>query len=315
MIKIGLDIGGTGIQIGAVDEDNHIIKEASIPTRRDLPFEKQVDQMVDCIRGLLDPVVDPQLTLENVASIGAGIPGIADARGVVINCTNLGWKHVPLRSAFQQRIYKPFYVENDANVAALAESVIGVSAGSSSSVFITLGTGIGSGVIINGAIWKGAHGIGGELGHMILELDGIPCTCGNRGCIEQYCSATALIRMARTQLPAHPESLILSMAEGKPEKVNAKIVFDAKREGDPLAEKLFRRYISYMGQMIGGLTNFFDPEVIVLGGGVSKAGDLLLDAIRDEFPRHVLFNELPLPRLEIASLSSEAGIIGAAMLS
>ena len=315
MIRIGMDIGGTGIQIGAVDENNHIITEASIPARKDLPFTEQVDQMVSCLRGILDRKLNPALTLENVASVGAGIPGIANSDGIVINCTNLHWSYVPLKEEFQKRINKPFLVDNDANVAALAESVAGVSAGTSSSIFITLGTGIGSGIIINGKIWNGYHGIGGELGHMIMELDGQLCTCGNRGCVEQYCSATALIRMAREQVAVHPDSMILALADGDAQKINAKMVFDAKREGDPAAEKIFRRYVSYLSQMIAGLVNFMDPEIIVLGGGVSKAGSLLLDAVRESYRSFVLYNDQPLPRIEIASLSSEAGIIGAAMLS
>ena len=144
MIRIGLDIGGTGIQIGAVNEQNQIIAQASIPTRTDIPFEEQVDQMTTCIQTLLNPAQNPELSLENVVSVGAGIPGIATDDGLVINCTNLKWSYTPLRKEFQKRINKPFFVDNDANVAALAESVAGVSAGTSSSVFITLGTGIGS---------------------------------------------------------------------------------------------------------------------------------------------------------------------------
>ena len=315
MIRIGIDIGGTGIQIGAVDENNQIIAQSSIPTRTDIPFEDQVEQMTSCILGLLDPEKNPKLTLDNVLSIGAGIPGIANADGVVINCTNLGWSYTPLRQEFQKRIDKPFYVDNDANVAALAESVAGVSAGTSSSVFITLGTGIGSGIILNGRIWSGHHGIGGELGHMILDLDGVPCSCGNHGCVEQYCSATALIRMAREQVCIHPESLILSLAGGDPSRINAKLVLDAVREQDPVAEKIFRKYISALAQTIAGIANFLDPEVIILGGGVSRSGDLLLQPLRTEFPKYVLFNDQPLPRLEIAALGAEAGVIGAAMLS
>ena len=315
MIRIGLDIGGTGIQIGAVDEENRIIAQSSIPTRKDIPFEEQVEQMTDCIRGLLDAPGQPRLSLDQVASIGAGIPGIANDEGTVIKCTNLGWNYVPLREEFMKRIDKPFFVDNDANVAALAESVAGISAGSSSSVFITLGTGIGSGIIINGKIWKGHHGIGAELGHMILELDGIPCSCGNFGCVEQYCSATAIIRMAREQVAVHPESLILSLARGDASKINAKLVFDALREGDSIAEKVFRKYVSYLARMIANVTNLLDPEMIILGGGVSKAGSILLNAVREEFPQYVIFRDQPLPRIEIASLSAEAGIIGAAMLS
>ena len=314
MIRIGLDIGGTGIQIGAVDEQNHIIAQSSIPTRTDLPFSEQVEQMTNCIQRLLNQDLNPELTMEHVVSIGAGIPGIATDDGVVINCTNLKWSYTPLREEFQKRIDKPFFVDNDANVAALAESVAGVSSGTSSSVFITLGTGIGSGIIIGGKVWKGFHGIGAELGHVILEADGIPCTCGSRGCVERYCSATALIRMAREQVAVHPESLVLQLADGDPEKINAKTVFDAKRKGDPVAEQLFRRYIHYLALTIGSVVNFLDPEIVVLGGGVSKAGKILVDAVSEEFPQYVIFRDQPLPRVEIASLSAEAGIIGAAML-
>ena len=315
MIRIGLDIGGTGIQIGAVDENNKIIAQDSIPTRTDISFEEQVNRMVEGIRRILNPSVHPELTLEHVVSIGAGIPGIADDNGTVIDCTNLGWKYTPLRQEFQKRIDKPFFVDNDANVAALAESVAGKSAGTSSSVFITLGTGIGAGIILNGKIWKGFHGVGGEFGHTILEVDGVPCSCGNRGCVEQYCSATAIIRMAREAVAVHPDSLILEMAQGDPARINAKIVIDAAREADPIAEKVFRRYITYLSMSVANLVNFMDPEIILLGGGVSKAGSILSDAVNLEYPKYVLFNTLPLPKVEIAALSSEAGIIGAAMLS
>ena len=199
-------------------------------------------------------------------------------------------------------------------MAGLAESVAGVSAGTSSSVFITLGTGVGGGIIIGGRVWSGAHGVGSEIGHMTLELDGEPCTCGNRGCLERYCSATAIIRMAREQLQKHPDSLIMTMCGGDPAKVTAKTVIDAAREGDPTATKVFRRFISCLAQAINSITALLDPEIIVLGGGVSKAGAFLLDAVRTEFPKYALYKMLPLPRIELARLGPDAGIIGAAML-
>ena len=315
MIRIGLDVGGTGIQVGAVDNRGKILAQTSIPSRPDLSFEEQVQQMTDCVLSLMDPTVNPVLTLDNVTSIGAGIPGIADDEGTVIDCTNLGWRNVPLRKEFQKRIDKPFFVDNDANVAALAESVAGQSAGTSSSVFITLGTGIGSGIIINGKIWKGHHGIGGELGHAVLKMGGIPCNCGSRGCVEQYCSATAMIRMAREQVAQHPESEILRLAKGEPLNINAKMVFDAVHAGDPVATTIFTEWSSALAQTIASVVNFLDPEIIVLGGGVSKAGNFLLDAVAAEYPKYVIFRTMPLPKLVIASLSAEAGIIGAAMLS
>ena len=313
MVYIGIDVGGTGIKIGVVDEQGQLIHQGETPTLVGRPYQEIIADMGHCALKVLD---EAKLTVDDVHSVGIGIPGIADAKtGNVIFCTNMGWKNVPLRESFQRRINKPFYVDNDANVAALAESIAGVSAGTSSSVFITLGTGIGCGIMINGKIWKGFHGIGGEMGHMILELDGEPCTCGNRGCLERYCSATALIQMARRMVAGHPESLILSLAGNDPMKIVAKTVFDALREGDPFAEKLFRRYVSCLSQSIANVVNFLDPEVILLGGGVSKAGDVLLNAVREEYPKYVVYGDMPMPPIRIAALGADAGIIGAAMLS
>ena len=314
MIRIGIDVGGTGIKVGAINEKLEIIATGSIPTQIDIPFEDQIQRIAECVTTVIQSGAHP-ISLDEIASVGVGIPGIADRDGNIIKCTNMGWNHVPFRQEFTKYLDKPVFIDNDANVAALAESVSGSSAGTSSSVFITLGTGIGSGIILNGRIWNGHHGIGGELGHTIMELDGVPCTCGNRGCLERYCSATALIRMARETVSQHPESAILEMANGQPEKINARIVFDAAKEGDPIAEKLVRRYVCYLSQAIANVVNFLDPEIILLGGGVSKAGDYLLNAVREEFPRYVLFNDQPLPAVELAVLGADAGIIGAAMLS
>ena len=313
MIRVGIDIGGTGIKVGLVNENIQIIKEGSIPTVIDIPFEEQVKRIADCV---ISTVCDAGLTVDDIASVGIGIPGIASSEtGEIIKCTNMGWKHVPFRDTFRKFLDKPVYIENDANVAALAESIAGISAGTSSSVFITIGTGIGSGIIINGQIWKGAHGIGGELGHVILDLDGVPCTCGNHGCLERYCSATAMIRMAREAVAEHPESKILSLAGGDPACIEAKTVFDASKAEDITAADVYRKYISYLAQAIAGVINLLDPEVIVLGGGVSKAGNDLLDPLVREIPQYVLFNDQPLPSVRIAVLGSEAGIIGASMLS
>ena len=313
MFRIGVDVGGTGIQIGVVSDDHRIIAEESIPTRTDIPFDEQVRHIVDCI---LSTATEAGVSVDQISSVGVGIPGIASASsGEIIKCTNMGWNHVPFRRVFTGMLSKPVFVDNDANVAALAESVIGVSAGTSSSVFITIGTGIGSGIIINGKIWRGAHGIGGELGHVILDLNGVPCTCGNHGCLERYCSATALIRMAREAVSVHPESLILSAVSGDLNRIEAKTVFDCAKKNDPVACEVYSSFISYLSQAIASVTNLFDPEVIVLGGGVSKAGAYLLDPILAEYPRYVIFRDQPMPEVKLAVLGPEAGIIGASMLS
>ena len=313
MIRIGVDVGGTGIQIGVVDKEFHIIQESSIPTRTDIPFEEQVKHIADCI---VSTVQAAGLNEDDIESVGIGIPGIASAKtGEIIKCTNMGWYHVPFRDVFNRYLNKPVHIDNDANVAALAESVAGISAGTSSSVFITIGTGIGSGIIINGRIWSGAHHIGAELGHVIFDLDGVPCTCGNHGCLERYCSATALIRMAREAVAEQPDSLILRSVNMDPSRIEAKTVFDAARQGDTLAVSVYNRYTDYLAQAIASVVNLLDPEVIVLGGGVSKAGHFLLDPLTQKYKQYIVFNDQPLPPVKIAVLGSEAGIIGAAMLS
>ncbi len=312
MVYVGIDIGGTGIQLGIVDREGNILCKGGIVTRIDIPFEEQIKAMADCV---LETLEKSGYTLEDVASIGAGVPGVTDPRtGRIAFCTNLGWKDVPFREEMQKHINKPVFIDNDATVAGLAESVAGVSAGTHSSIMVTLGTGVGGGIVIGGKVWSGFHGVGSEIGHMILSMDGEPCTCGNYGCLERYCSATAIIRMAREAVEGHPESLILINAGGDPAKINAKIVIDAARENDPIAVEVYRKYIVCLGQALANLVNFLDPEVIVLGGGVSKAGDFLLEPLREEVGKYCLYKTLPHSRIEVAKLGPDAGIIGAAML-
>lgn len=312
MVYIGIDVGGTGVQVGVVSEQGQILATDSFPTGVGRPYQEMVQDMVRCTKSA---VTKAGLTLEDVMSIGLGIPGIADAKtGTVIFCTNLGWRDIPLRAEIQKYIDKPVYIDNDATVAGLAESVAGVSANTDSSVFLTLGTGVGGGIIIHGKVWSGSHGVGSEIGHMILKMGGEPCTCGNHGCVERYCSATAIIRMAREAVKEHPESAILTGAKGDPANINAKIVFDAAKAGDPVGMQVFREYVSYLAQAISNIIQFLDPEVIALGGGVSKAGDFLLNAVREEVPHYLLYKNIPAARIELAKLGADAGIIGAAML-
>ena len=313
MVRIGIDVGGTGIQVGVVSPKGEILCEHSIVTVTDIPFSEQVKRMADCVRSTVE---DAGFSVDDIESVGVGIPGIASREtGEIIKCTNMGWEHVPFRQEWLKNIQKPVLIDNDANVAALAESVAGVSAGTSSSVFITIGTGIGSGIIIDGKIWNGAHGIGGELGHMILCLDGVPCTCGNRGCLERYCSATGLIRMAREAVADRPDAEMLKLVGGNPGKIEARTVIDLARKGEPLASELYDLWISYVSRAIANVVNLLDPELIVIGGGVSKAGAFLLDPIRREYPKYVLFRDQPMPDVKLAVLGAKAGIIGASMLS
>lgn len=311
MIRIGIDIGGTGIQSGIVDNEGNITHRTSIKTSTNIPFEVQIENLANNVKEM---VLSAGYGVEDIASIGIGIPGLADQKtGDVIKCTNMNWHNVPFRSEFQKHLNVPIFIDNDATVAGLAEYAAGVSKGTSSSVFITIGTGIGAGIVINGKVWSGAHGIGSELGHVILKLDGEPCTCGNRGCLERYCSATAIIRMGREAAAEHSETAMILKA-GSVEGITAKTVFDCAKENDPVAKEVFDYYISCLAQAIASIVNLIDPEVIVLGGGVSKAGDFLLDALKREVPKYVIFNTLPMPELKLAVLGSDAGIVGAASL-
>lgn len=312
MFSIGVDVGGTGVKIGLVKEDGTILAKDSIPFVQADGWEKQLMDMITCADAL---VKREGYTHEGITSIGVGIPGIADQNtGVVYFCTNLGWKNVPLRETFQKVINRPVYIDNDATVAGLAESVIGASVGTHSSVLLTLGTGVGSGIVIGGKVWSGFHGTGSEIGHMILSIDGEPCTCGNRGCLERYCSATAIIRMARERLADYPDSLVTKACGGDPTKVNARMVIDAAREQDPMGTEVFGLYVKYLGQALANIANLLDPEVLVLGGGVSNAGSFLLDAVREEMLKYVLNKGLPYSRVALAKAGADAGMIGAAML-
>ena len=231
MVYIGIDLGGTNIAVGIVDEKGNILAQTSTPTLAERPYTDLVKDMASCILIVMDKA---GVTQDDIKSIGIGVPGVSDQKeGIVVFCPNLGWNNVPLREEIQKYIKKPVFIDNDATVAGLAESYAGVSADCESSVFITLGTGVGGGIIINGKPWSGAHGVGSELGHMTLVVDGVPCTCGNDGCVERYCSATAIIRMARQAVRGYPESLILKMAGGETDKIDARIVIDSAKAGDP----------------------------------------------------------------------------------
>ena len=312
MVYIGIDLGGTGIKIGVVDESGAILSQGETPTLAGRPYE---DIIADMGRCMLDVMARGGFEEKDVASIGVGIPGVADEKtGHVIFCTNLGWREVPFVSEMRKYFNLPIIVDNDATVAGYAESVAGVSKGTDSSVFITLGTGVGGGIVIHGKPYSGAHGIGSEIGHMIIKMDGELCTCGNRGCFERYASATAIIRDAKRAVAEDPKSLIMERCGGDPEKINAKIVIDCAKEGDATAKRVFDEYVKGLAHGIVSIFNVLDPEVIVLGGGVSMAGEYLLKAVRDAVKPLVFFKTLPYPSIQLARLGADAGIIGAALL-
>ena len=311
MVYIGVDLGGTNIAVGVVNENWEIVAEASTKTLHTRPYQEVIRDMAVCADKALEKA---GLTHDDVKSIGIGIPGCADENGNVIFCTNLGWKDIPLSSELQKYINKPVYVGNDATVAGLAESYAGVSKGCSSSVFLTLGTGVGGGIIIDGKPWNGVHGVASELGHMILVAGGEPCSCGNRGCLERYTSATAIIRMAKEAVKENPDCAIMKKVNGDVDRINAKTVIDAAKENDPVGVKVFEQYTDYLAMACNNVIQFLDPDMVVLGGGVSYAGEFLVDAVRRKVPNYILNKNLPYSEIKLAQLRNEAGIIGAALL-
>lgn len=313
MIRIGIDVGGTGLKAGAVDERGIILSKVSCPTRAERPYQAVIQDMAGLARAAARQA---GCDWQHVGSVGVGIPGVENAQtGIVPFCTNLGWHEVPLRGVLSHMLEgKGVRVGNDATVAALAEQVVGASVGTKNSVLVTLGTGVGGGVILNGQPFMGSHGVATEVGHFIVRMDGIPCTCGNKGCWERYASATALIREGRELAQREPQGMIARQVQGDMEQVTAKLVIDCAKAGDPGAQELFRQYAYWVAVGLANLINAYDPEVILLGGGVSAAGQFLLDAVRERLPQLVFFKTMPYARVELAKLGNDAGIIGAAML-
>ena len=310
---IGIDLGGTKIAAGVTDEEGRILAKAESATLAGRPYQEVVRDMA---ASALRAMEEAGCTIEDIQAVGIGIPGIAENKtGTVIFCTNLGWHDVPLRAELSQYLNKPIYIDNDATVAGFAESVAGVSRGADSSVFITLGTGVGGGIVLGGKPWAGAHGVASEIGHITMVIDGIPCTCGKSGCLERYCSATALIRMGQEAAVKHPDSQIAREAGQDPSKINGKLVIDCAKAGDPTALQVFDEYTRNLALAVNNVISFLDPEIVVLGGGISNAGEFLLDAVKRRIPGFLMFKTMPYPRVELAVLGNQAGIIGAAMLA
>lgn len=312
MYYIGVDLGGTNIAAGVVDEKGTIITKDETPTLINRPYGEVLKSMADLI---LKVIKDASLTVDDIKSIGIGSPGVSDKNeGTVVFANNLNWHHVPVRKEIQKYIDLPVYIDNDATVAGLAEAVAGACKGYDSSVTITLGTGVGGGIVINGKPFSGSHGVGSEIGHMIVHVDGIECTCGNKGCLERYSSATALILEGKKAAKANPESLIYKKVDGDIEKITAKVVIDSAKEGDETAVKIFDNFIYYLAMGIVSVINAIDPAIIAIGGGVSKAGGFLLDALKKKVEDHIFYKDLPYAEICLAELGNDAGIIGAAML-
>jgi len=314
MYYIGIDLGGTGIKAGIVDEEGKIIKKDSMPTGRTRKSEEIVDDICLLTKKLLS---DANLSEKDIYSVGIGSPGSLDReRGIIIANFNLGFRYVAIREAIQKVISVPVYVENDANCAVIAESVAGVAKGLDYVVLITIGTGIGGGIIINNKLYIGANGAAAELGHIVLKINGEACTCGRKGCWEAYSSATALIRETKAAALDNPSSKILELVDGDLDKIDAKTAFDAARLGDETAIKVIDCYIDILAEGLANIVNIFQPDIIAIGGGVSKEGENLLAPLREKMKGRTFFvGDLKNTQIVAAQMGNDAGIVGAALIS
>ncbi|MDP4092468.1 MAG: ROK family glucokinase [Bacillota bacterium] len=312
MFYVGIDLGGTNIAAGVVDENGKIIHKDSIPTHRE---RKDVEVIKDMAMLALKVIKDSGKEIADIKSIGIGSPGVPNnEKGILVYACNLNFKNAPIREEMQKYVNLPVILDNDANCAALAECVAGAAKGTKHSVTITLGTGLGGGVVIDGKIYSGFNNSASELGHSIIAMDGEQCTCGRKGCYEAYASATALIRQTKRAAVENKDSMINKLVNGDLNKIDAKTSFDAARAGDETGRKVVAQYIRYIAEGLINVINTFAPEVIVIGGGVCKEGEYLLKPLREIVYSEVYFKEEPQTQIKAAQMGNDAGIVGAAML-
>ncbi len=312
MVRIGIDLGGTNIVAGVVNDEQRIIAKAECKTNLPRPAEAII---ADMARLAKEATANAGLTMDDVAYVGVGCPGTCNVgTGLVEYSCNLDFKEVPLQEALSVATGKPVYIENDANAAALGEAIAGAAKGAQSALCITLGTGVGGGIIIDGKIYDGFNYVGAELGHIVIVVDGEQCGCGRQGCWEAYASATALIRQTKAAIEKHPDSLMAKMAAEKG-KVSGRTAFDAMRAGDEVGKAVVDQYIKYLASGLTNMINIFQPEVLCIGGGISHEGDTLIKPVmehivRDRYSKYSKHQT----RLCTAALGNDAGIIGAACL-
>lgn len=313
MYRIGIDLGGTNIKIGIVNEENKIVAKTSLPTFAERPYQQILEDMGLAALHLLE---DNDILLEECVSVGVGCPGIVDAKtGVVVYSNNIVWKDVPVVQELGKYINLPIAVSNDANCAALGEVLAGAAKDCQNAVLLTLGTGVGSGIIIEGKIFEGGYFGGAEFGHTVIVSDGEECTCGRKGCFEAYASATALIRDTKRAILDNPNCLMNRLRQNNLDKVNGQLAFEAMKQGDEVAKVVVENYMKYLSIGIANLINIFRPDKVLIGGGVCNQGKLLTEAI-NEYIRENCFGGAMVfvPEVQVAELGNDAGIIGAAGL-
>ncbi len=314
MYLIGIDLGGTSLAAGIVGEDGKIAASGSVPTGEHTPsaIAENAASLIKSLMGSLG------IGEDSVSVIGVGVPGTANrTTGELEYANNLGMENVRLADYLHPYFPTlPITLENDANAAAYAEYLFGAGKGKNSVIMITLGTGIGAGIIINGALFEGVNYAAGELGHTVIETDGLPCNCGRRGCFERYASTSALMEQARHEMESSPDSLLWELTGGVSEKLDGKLFFSAVRSGDRTALYVLDRFAFYLAAGITNVINFIEPELVVIGGGISREGEVLLAPVR-RYLAGELYSRTSKVQTELkaAELGNDAGIIGAAFLA
>lgn len=309
---IGIDLGGTKTKLGLVNEMGSIVCSSSITTNPTHDFEIVMKDMTIEIERLLK---QENLLLQDIKSIGIGVPGLVDyEKGTIIYCTNLSWYNKPAAEYLNKHFHIPVFIENDATVAAYAESLFGSTKTARDSVFLTIGTGIGGGIIIDNQIIRGAHGAGSEIGHIVIGENFYDCNCGRNGCLETFASATAMIKFAEHRLKESAGASALQEIRNKNGQLEAKDIFDQAALGDPIAVETVQRTAKYLAIGICNIYNILDPEIIAIGGGVSKAGDSFFDLVRSLTAKMRLVEHINYAAIVRAELGNDAGLIGAAFL-
>lgn len=314
MYYLGIDLGGTNIAVGIVDEENKIIARANSKTQTE-NAEQVADAMAETARKALESA---GLTLADVPWIGVGSPGtINKSTGIIEFANNLPFKNTPMQEMLSQRLEgKQVLMENDANAAAFGEYMAGALKGSDNAIAITLGTGVGGGIIINHKIYSGSNFAGAELGHTVIVVDGRPCTCGRHGCWETYASATGLIKTTKEHMADAPkDSPLWTLADGSMDNVNGRTAFDAMRQSDPVGKEIVDEYIHYFSVGLIDMINIFQPDILCVGGGISNEGETLLAPVREYVDKEqYAMNSTKKTTICRAKLGNDAGIIGAALL-
>lgn len=310
--RLGVDLGGTAIKAGVIDGEKRIVSRVSVPTGASRPY---TDVAADMAGAAKQAAAQAGLAMDAFAAVGFGMPGFVDfKRGVHVFAGNLGWRNVPIVSELQQYFTIPVRVGNDANCAVVGETVAGAAQGLANVLMLTLGTGVGGGLILDGRLFAGGDGMGAELGHVPLCFGGAPCSCGSTGCLEAYASVTALIRETEAAMARSPESAMHAYARAHG-GVDGRTAFECAKQGDAAARTVVDGYIEHLAAGIGGFVNVFRPDVVLIGGGLSNQGDALLVPLAERVRRYTyaadIIGQPPICR---AALGNDAGIYGAAYL-